>query len=111
LALSFFRLVWCAALKHHNFCTAGSKEYIYIVIGDGIIRDLKLYIHGPTTKGTNDSAARTRETKARKKKKSIDGKPYDAELIMESDVECTGWTGGISHILSDSEDEDVVLSP
>ena len=30
----------------------------------------------------------------------------DTELTEESDVECTGWTGGINHVLSDSDDDE-----
>ena len=28
----------------------------------------------------------------------------------DSDIECTGWTGGVSHIISDSEDSDTGYS-
>ena len=71
------------------------------------------------------AAAQAREGKARKKNlfnsggveispiaSSETGSPAeDLEMESESDVECTGWTGGISHPfkLSDSEDDSVWL--
>jgi hypothetical protein len=61
-------------------------------------------------KGQTEAAARAREARARKQNTIEDGETMeivsDTELTEESDVECTGWTGGINHVLSDSEDHE-----
>jgi hypothetical protein len=86
----------------------------YIGMSDMIFRNTNFvsncstYYMARRRKAQTDSAARAREAKARKKGKKFDRKKSDTELIAESlnDDECTSWTGGISHILSDSEDSD-----
>jgi hypothetical protein len=57
------------------------------------------------------AAARARTGKAQKKNKFNDeaageSSSSDTGIMGDSDVECTGWTGGVNHVLSDSEDDE-----
>ena len=53
------------------------------------------------------AAARARVGKVQKKMVPNDEEPsLNAERDSDSDIECTGWTGDISHVLSDSEDDE-----
>jgi hypothetical protein len=61
-------------------------------------------------KAQTEAAARAREARAQKQNTIEDGETTeivsDTELTEENDVECTGWTGGINHVWSDSEDDE-----
>jgi hypothetical protein len=58
-------------------------------------------------KAQKAAAARARVGKVREKTVPNDEKPsLNAENDLDSDIECTGWTGDISHVLSDSEDDE-----
>ena len=59
-------------------------------------------------KAQTEAVARAQEARAQKQNTIEDGETMEivsnTELTEEHDVECTGWTGGTNHVLSDSED-------
>jgi hypothetical protein len=62
-------------------------------------------------KARKAAAARAREGKAQKKvmlnnEDALELSSDNMQLEKESDAECTDWTGGVNHVLSDSENDE-----
>ena len=57
-----------------------------------------------TKKSQKTAAVRACTGSARSRKKAICDIPSDLAIEQsEPDIECTGWTGGVNHVLSDTE--------
>ena len=58
-------------------------------------------------KAQTEAVAQAWEASAQKQNTTEDGETVEIVSDTElTDVECTGWTGGINHVLSDSEDDE-----
>jgi hypothetical protein len=56
----------------------------------------------PSTKKTQKAAA-ARAWAAKSKMKAAEVLDIPLDVSTESDIECTGWTGGVNYVLSDTD--------